>query len=57
MFLIVHTVLFAILILIVYRRDRWRSINVALVAVALTGLIETGLILLLSALVPHTANL
>ena len=49
--------LFIILTLVVYRRDRWRSLNVAIVAVALTGIAETGLILLLSVLAPHTASL
>ena len=57
MFLIAQTVLFAVLILVAYRRDRWRSINVALVALVLTGIIEAGLILLLSLLAPHTTDL
>ncbi|HEY5485091.1 MAG TPA: hypothetical protein VIJ80_00115 [Candidatus Cryosericum sp.] len=57
MFLIAQTVLFAVLILVAYRRDRWRSINVALVALTLTGIIEAGLILLLSLLAPHTTDL
>ncbi|MCX6084800.1 MAG: hypothetical protein NT102_07565 [Caldiserica bacterium] len=53
MFLIAQTALFAILILVAYRRDRWRSLNVALVALTLTGLIEATLILLLSVLAPR----
>ena len=57
MFLIAQAVLFAILVLIIYRRDRWRSINVLLVALSLTALSEAGLILLLSALTPHTTSL
>ncbi|MBA4365849.1 MAG: hypothetical protein C0398_07635 [Coprothermobacter sp.] len=57
MFLVAQTVLFAVLILVAYRRDRWRSINVALVALTLTGIIEAGLILLLSVLAPHTSGL
>jgi hypothetical protein len=57
MFLIAQIAVFIILTLVVYRRDRWRSLNVAIVAVALTGIVETGLILLLSVLAPHTANL
>lgn len=56
MFLIAQTVLFAILILVAYRRDRWRSLNVALVALALTGIIEAGLILFLSVLAPHAGG-
>jgi hypothetical protein len=57
MFLIAQTALFAVLILVAYRRDRWRSLNVAVVALALTGIIEAALILLLSVLAPHTAGL
>jgi hypothetical protein len=57
MFLIAQTALFAVLILVAYRRDRWRSLNVALVALTLTGIIEAGLILLLSVLAPHTTGL
>lgn len=57
MFLVAQTVLFAVLIIVAYRRDRWRSLNVALVALTLTGIIEAALILLLSVLAPHTAGL
>jgi len=57
MFLIAQTMLFAVLILVAYRRERWRSLNVALVALTLTGIIEAALILLLSVLAPHTAGL
>jgi hypothetical protein len=57
MFLIAQTALFAILILIAYRHDRWRSINVALVALTLTGIIEAGFILLLSVLASHASGL
>jgi hypothetical protein len=57
MFLVAQTALFAILILVAYRHDRWRSLNVALVALTLTGIIEAVLILLLSVLAPHTAGL
>jgi hypothetical protein len=57
MFLIAETVLFAVLILVVYRRDRWRSLNVALVAVLLTAIVEAKLIFLVSVLAPHTASL
>jgi len=57
MFLIAQTVLFMGLILIAYRRDRWRSLNVALVTLSLTGIIEAIAIVLLSLLAAHTANL
>ncbi len=57
MFLIAQTVLFTVLILIAYRRDRWRSLNVALVTLSLTGIIEAISIVLLSLLAPHTASL
>ncbi|MCX6062654.1 MAG: hypothetical protein NTV26_00465 [Caldiserica bacterium] len=57
MFLIAQTVLFTVLILIAYRRDRWRSLNVALVTLSLTGIIEATSIVLLSLLAPHTASL
>jgi|GEM_PF-1324990 len=57
MFLIAQTALFAVLILVAYRHDRWRSLNVALVALALTAIIEAGPILLLSILAPHAAGL
>lgn len=57
MFLLAQSVLFVLLVLIAYRRDRWRSVNVALVALVLTGLVETALILLVSLLAPHTASL
>jgi len=56
MFLIAQTALFTILILVAYRRDRWRSLNLALVALTLTGIIEAGLILLLSVLAPHVGG-
>ena len=56
MFLIAQTVLFAILVLVAYRRDRWRSLNVALVALTLTAIIEAALILLLSVLAPHAGG-
>ena len=56
MFLIAQTVLFAVLILVAYRRDRWRSINVALVAVLLTAIVEAKLIFLVSVLAPHTGG-
>ena len=57
MFLIAQIVLFTVLILIAYRRDRWRSLNVALVTLSLTGIIEAISIVLLSLLAPHTASL
>lgn len=56
LFLVAQTALFCVLVLIAYRRDRWRSLSVAIVAVTLTGIIETGLILLLSVLAPHTGT-
>jgi hypothetical protein len=57
MFLVAQTALFAILILVAYRRDRWRSLNVALVALALTAIVEAAPILLLSVLAPHAGDL
>ncbi|HWQ22068.1 MAG TPA: hypothetical protein VN478_05025 [Clostridia bacterium] len=57
MFLLAQSVLFVLLVLIAYRRDRWRSLNVALVALVLTGLVETGLILFVSLFAPHTTSL
>ncbi|MCX6097265.1 MAG: hypothetical protein NTZ77_02075 [Caldiserica bacterium] len=57
MFLIAQTLLFAILILIAYLPDRWRSLNVALVTLSLTGIIEATAIVLLSVLAPHTTGL
>jgi hypothetical protein len=56
MFLIAQTVLFAILVLVAYRRDRWRSINVTLVAVLLTVIVEAKLIFLVSVLAPHAGG-
>lgn len=56
MFLIAQTVLFAILVLVAYRRDRWRSINVTLVAVLLTAIVEAKLIFLVSVLAPHAGG-
>jgi len=56
MFLIAQTVLFAILVLVAYRRDRWRSLNVALVAVLLTAIVEAKLIFLVSILAPHAGG-
>jgi len=56
MFLIAQTVLFAILVLIAYRRDRWRSLNVALVTLILTAIVEAKLIVLLSVLAPHAGG-
>jgi hypothetical protein len=49
-------VLFAILVLVAYRRDRWRSINVTLVAVLLTAIVEAKLIFLVSVLAPNTGG-
>jgi len=57
MFLIVQSALFAVLVLVAYRRDRWRSLNVALVALASSALVEAALIVLLSVLAPHTTGL
>ncbi len=57
MFLVAQTTLFAFLILIAYRRDHWRSLNVALVTLALSTLVEGGFIVLLSVLAPHAAGL
>ena len=56
MFLIAQTVLFAILVLIAYRRDRWRSLSVALVALILTAIVEAKLIFLVSVLAPHAGG-
>jgi len=56
MFLIAQTVLFAVLVLVAYRRDRWRSINVTLVAVLLTAIVEAKLIFLVSVLAPHAGG-
>jgi hypothetical protein len=55
-FLLAHIVLFAILILIAYWRDHWRSLNVALVTLALSGIVEAAFIALLSVLAPHAAG-
>ncbi len=57
MFLTAQTVLFAILILVAYRHDRWRSLNVALVAIAFTAIVEAALIPLLSILASRAAGL
>ena len=56
MFLVVHVVLFAILILMAYRRDHWRSLNISLVTLALSGIVEGAFIALLSVLAPHAAG-
>jgi len=56
MFLIAQTVLFAILVLTAYRRDRWRSLTVALVALILTAIVEAKLIFLVSVLAPHAGG-
>jgi len=56
MFLIAQTVLFAVLILVAYRCDRWRSINVSLVAVLLTAIVEAKLIFLVSVLAPRAGG-
>ena len=57
MFLVAQTALFAILILVAYRRDQWRSLNVAVVALTFTAIIEAVLIVLLSVPAPHAAGL
>ena len=56
MFLIAQTVLFAILVLVAYRRDRGRSLNVALVTLILTAIVEAKLIFLVSVLAPHAGG-
>lgn len=56
MFLLAHIVLFAILTLIAYRRDHWRSLNVALATLALSGIVEAAFIALLSVLAPRAAG-
>ncbi len=50
LFLTLQTALFALLILVAYRRDRWRSVLVALVALVTAAVIETSIILLISVL-------
>lgn len=57
MFLIIHVVLFTVLILIAYRRDHWRSLNVALATLALSSVVEGGFIVLLSVLAPTATGL
>ncbi len=56
-FLTVQISLLFLLILIAYHREGWRSVTVAVVTLFLAIAADTLLILLLSALAPHTSGL
>lgn len=56
MFLLAHVIVFCIIILAAYARDHWRSLNIAVVTLALSAIVEAAFIGLLSILAPRAAG-